>query len=50
MRHTGRCYCGAVHNAVDGPFAYALNCHGSKAPWVASTDGLLQFHGLPVST
>jgi hypothetical protein len=27
---TGRCYCGAVHDAVDGPFAYALNCHCSE--------------------
>ena len=26
----GRCYCGAVHYAVDGGFAYALNCHCSK--------------------
>jgi hypothetical protein len=24
---TGRCYCGAVGYEVDGPFAYALNCH-----------------------
>ena len=30
MRHTGRCYCGAVHYDVDGPFAYALNCHCSQ--------------------
>ncbi len=30
MRHTGRCYCGAVHYAVDGAFAYALNCHCSE--------------------
>lgn len=30
MRHTGRCYCGAVHYDVDGPFAYALNCHCSE--------------------
>ena len=30
MRHTGRCYCGAVHYEVDGPFAYALNCHCSE--------------------
>lgn len=27
MSLIGRCYCGAVHYAVDGPFAYALNCH-----------------------
>ncbi len=26
----GRCYCGAVRYAVDGPFAYALNCHCSQ--------------------
>jgi hypothetical protein len=26
----GRCYCGAVHYQVDGPFAYALNCHCSQ--------------------
>jgi hypothetical protein len=30
VRHTGRCYCGAVHYAVDGAFAYALNCHCSE--------------------
>ena len=30
MRHGGRCYCGAVHYAVDGAFAYALNCHCSQ--------------------
>lgn len=30
MTLTGRCYCGAVHYAVDGPFAYALNCHCSQ--------------------
>ena len=30
MRHTGRCDCGAVHYDVDGPFAYALNCHCSE--------------------
>jgi hypothetical protein len=23
----GRCYCGAVAYDVEGPFAYALNCH-----------------------
>ena len=27
---TGKCYCGAVHYEVDGPFAYALNCHCSE--------------------
>lgn len=26
----GRCYCGAVHYAVNGAFAYALNCHCSN--------------------
>ena len=30
MSHTGRCYCGAVHYAVDGAFSYALNCHCSQ--------------------
>ena len=30
MRHTGRCYCGAVHYTVDGAFDYALNCHCSQ--------------------
>jgi hypothetical protein len=29
VSHTGRCYCGAVHYAVDGAFSYALNCHCS---------------------
>ncbi len=26
----GRCYCGAVAYEVQGPFAYALNCHCSQ--------------------
>lgn len=26
----GRCYCGAVAYAVQGKFAYALNCHCSQ--------------------
>ncbi len=30
MTLTGSCDCGAVHYAVDGPFAYALNCHCSQ--------------------
>ena len=30
MIRRGRCYCGAVHFAVDGDFAYALNCHCSE--------------------
>lgn len=30
MSLTGQCDCGAVHYAVDGPFAYALNCHCSQ--------------------
>ena len=30
MSLTGRCDCGAVHYAVDGPFPYALNCHCSQ--------------------
>ena len=29
LRHSGRCYCGAVHYAVGGAFGYALNCHCS---------------------
>ncbi len=30
MSRTGRCHCGAVHYAVGGAFAYALNCHCSN--------------------
>ena len=30
MSRGGRCHCGAVHYAVDGAFAYALNCHCSN--------------------
>ncbi len=30
MTLTGQCTCGAVHYEVDGPFAYALNCHCSE--------------------
>lgn len=30
MRHVGRCCCGAVRYAVEGAFAYALNCHCSQ--------------------
>ncbi|MCC6719291.1 MAG: GFA family protein [Acetobacteraceae bacterium] len=30
MTRRGRCYCGAVRYAVDGDFAYALNCHCSE--------------------
>ncbi len=26
----GRCYCGAARFEVEGPFAYALNCHCSQ--------------------
>lgn len=26
----GRCYCGAAAFEVEGPFAYALNCHCSQ--------------------
>jgi hypothetical protein len=34
VTHRGRCYCGTVAYAVEGAFAYALNCHCSQCRWV----------------
>ncbi len=41
----GRCYCGAVHYAVAGAFAYALNCHCSQC-WRVTGAAFKPFAGI----
>jgi len=42
----GRCYCGAVAFEVQGPFAYALNCHCSQCRRVTGS-AFKSFAGVP---